>query len=238
MKTGMNTVPQHVAIIPDGNRRWAKKHGITLVRGYDKGIRKIGDVLKWCKEYDVHTLSMWGFSTSNAKRNPEEIERLFGLFKKYLYKIITESRKKGEKERKKYDVRVKFLGRRALFPKEIRDAMDKIEDFTKNSKTYQLNLLLGYGGREEIVDAVNALLEEGAQKVDEEAIGKHLYSAGMRDPDLIIRTSGEQRLSGFMPWQSVYSELYFCRKLWPDFSRKDFVAALRTYDARMRRFGK
>lgn len=230
-------VPEHIAIIPDGNRRWAKKHGITLVQGYDKGIKKIRDVLKWCKEHDVHVLSMWGFSTDNAKRNPYEIKRLFGLFKKYLGKIVDKSKKKA-KSAKKYDVKVRFLGRRSLFPKEIRDAMTKIEDLTKNNKIYTLNLLLGYGGREELVDAVNALIKEGKREVSEEDIEKHLYSAGIRDPDLIIRTSGEQRLSGFMPWQSVYSEFYFSKKLWPDFSKEDFVKALKEYDKRMRRFGK
>ncbi len=211
---------------------------MTLVEGYDKGIRKIGDVLKWCREYGVHTLTMWGFSTDNARRNPDEINRLFGLFKKYLAEIIEESRKKGEGERKGYGVRVRFLGRRGLFPKEMRNAMDKIEEMSKNNKTYQLNLLLGYGGREEIVDAVNAIMREGAREVDEAAISRHLYTAGVEDPDLIIRTSGEQRLSGLMPWQSVYSEFYFSKKLWPDFSKKDLAEALRTYERRMRRFGK
>ncbi len=231
-------MPRHIAIIPDGNRRWAKKRGMSLAEGYDKGIRKIGDVLKWCKASGVHTLSMWGFSTDNAKRNPEEIRKLFGLFKKYLYEIIEESRKKGGGGNKTYDVRVRFLGRRELFPAEIREAMGRIEDYTKDNKTYRLNLLLGYGGREEIVDAVNALIREGARSVDEEAISRHLYTAGMEDPDLVIRTSGEQRLSGLLPWQATYSELYFSRKLWPDFSRKDFLEAVNTYERRKRRFGK
>ncbi len=208
------------------------------MEGYDKGIRKIGDVLKWCKQYGVHTLSMWGFSTDNARRNPEEVKKLFLLFRKYLDEIIEESRKKGEEERKKYDVRVRFLGRRSLFPAEIGDAMNRIEDITKNNKAYRLNLLLGYGGREEIVDAVNSILKEGLREVDEDTISAHLYTAGMDDPDLIIRTSGEQRLSGLLPWQSIYSEFYFSKKLWPDFSKKDFEDALKTYAKRKRRFGK
>ncbi|VVB98390.1 Tritrans,polycis-undecaprenyl-diphosphate synthase (GGDP specific) [uncultured archaeon] len=234
----MANTPRHIAIIPDGNRRWAKKRGITLVEGYDKGIRKIGDVLKWCKEADVHTLSMWGFSTDNAKRNPEEIKQLFELFKKYLQEILEEERKKGAKEKGKYDVQVRFLGRRSVFPQEIRQAMARIEGATRNNKTYRLNLLLGYGGREEIVDAVNAIIREGVKEVDEETISKHLYTAGIGDPDLVIRTSGEQRLSGLMPWQTTYSEFHFSKKLWPDFSKKDFMEALKTYEKRMRRFGK
>jgi undecaprenyl diphosphate synthase len=234
----MASIPKHIVIIPDGNRRWAKRRGIPLVEGYDKGIRKIGDVLKWCKEADVRTLSMWGFSTDNAKRNPEEIRQLFGLFKKYLEEILEEERKKGPEEKGKYDVKVRFLGRRSVFPLEIQAAMRKIEDTTKDNKTYRLNLLLGYGGREEIVDAVNAIIREGAREVDEDMISSHLYTAGMEDPDLVIRTSGEQRLSGLLPWQATYSELYFSKKLWPEFSKKDFLEALGTYDKRMRRFGK
>lgn len=208
------------------------------MEGYDKGIRKIGDVLKWCKKYDVRTLSMWGFSTDNARRNPEEIRKLFELFKKYLAEIMAEGRKKSEEEKRKYDVRVRFLGKRSLFPKEIQDAMNRIEEMTRNNRTYRLNLLLGYGGREEIVDAVNAIIREGVREVDEKMISRHLYTVGMDDPDLIIRTSGEQRLSGLMPWQSAYSEFYFSKKLWPDFSRRDFKEALKTYERRKRRFGK
>lgn len=232
------SMPKHIAIVPDGNRRWAKKRGLTLAQGYDKGIRKIGDVLKWCKEYDIRVLSMWGFSTDNAKRNPEEINKLFGLFRKYLSEIIEESKKKGEEEKRKYDVRVCFFGRRELFPQEIKSAMGQIEGMTKNNKTYRLNLLLGYGGHEEIVDAVNAMIREGVKVVDEAALAGHLYTAGIPNPDMVIRTSGEQRLSGLMPWQTTYSELYFSRKLWPDFTKEDFGRAIKEYDRRTRRFGK
>ncbi|MEW6528529.1 MAG: polyprenyl diphosphate synthase [Candidatus Micrarchaeota archaeon] len=221
------------------NRRWARKHNITIVEGYDRGIRKIRDVVEWCKEFDVHTLSMWGFSTDNAKRDSDEIEKLFGLFKKYLDEIISRSSKKrSNKEKKEYDVRIKFLGRKTLFPNEIQLAMNKIEDFTKNNKKYTLNLLLGYGGREEIIDTINAIIKKGIKEVDEKTISENLYTAGIDDPNIIIRTSGEQRLSGLMPWQSVYSEFYFSKKLWPDFSKKDFEHALKTYEKRKRRFGK
>ncbi len=230
--------PKHIAIIPDGNRRWAKKQSVSLVEGYDKGIRKISDVLKWCKEYDVHILSMWGFSADNAKRDSYEIKKLFELFKKYLYEIIEESKKKNNEEKKKYDVRIKFLGRRTIFPYEIQEAMNRIEDFTKNNKTHALNLLLGYGGREEIIDAINSIIKKGIKEVDEKIISENLYTTGIEDPDLIIRTSGEQRLSGLMSWQSAYSEFYFSKKLWPDFSKKDFENALKTYIKRKRRFGK
>jgi tritrans,polycis-undecaprenyl-diphosphate synthase [geranylgeranyl-diphosphate specific] len=230
---GENRVPAHIAIIPDGNRRWARKKGISRQEGYAIGIRKIGDVLKWCKEKDVRTLTMWGFSTDNFKRDRDEVGGLFELFKENLKKAIESD------DRNKNELRVRFFGRLGLFPREIQEMMRKAEDSTSSGeRKYQLNLLLSYGGREELVDAVNSIIRDGIRQVDEEAIGSHLYTKGVPDPDLIIRTSGEQRLSGLMPWQSCYSEFYFCKKLWPDFSKRDFNAALAEYAKRMRRYGK
>lgn len=205
---------------------------MTRQEGYRIGIEHIGDVLKWCKEAGVLMVSMWGFSTDNFKRDEEEIEGLFRLFKKNLLEGLSTKEEEGKK------VRVRFLGRRHLFPKEVSALFDKIEEKTEGNGPYQLNLLLSYGGREEIVDAVNALIREGAKEVDEEAISDHLYTRGMPDPDMIIRTSGEERLSGLMPWQSCYSEFYFSEKLWPDFSREDFQAALDEYSRRRRRYGR
>jgi len=226
-------VPHHIAIIPDGNRRWAVKKGISKKEGYAIGIQKIGDVLKWCKTHDVHMLTMWGFSTANFKRDQEEVSTLFGLFKDNLRKAIESD------DRNKKELRVRFFGRISLFPKEIQHMIRKAEQVTSGGeRKYQLNLLLSYGGREELVDAVNSIISDGMGKVDEKAISDHLYTKGVPDPDLIIRTSGEQRLSGLMPWQSCYSEFYFCRKLWPDFSKKDFEAALNEYGKRKRRYGK
>ncbi|MDD5171712.1 MAG: polyprenyl diphosphate synthase [Candidatus ainarchaeum sp.] len=226
-------VPNHIAIIPDGNRRWAEKKGISKREGYAIGIRKIGDVLKWCKKHDVHMLTMWGFSTDNFKRDEEEVSTLLGLFKDNLGEAI-ESDNRNKKE-----LRVRFFGRVNLFPKEIQQMIRKAEQVTSGgNRKYQLNLLLSYGGREEIVDAVNSIITAGVKKVDEDTISRHLYTRGVPDPDLIIRTSGEQRLSGLMPWQSCYSEFYFCKKLWPDFSKKDFEAALAEYGKRKRRYGK
>ncbi len=224
--------PGHIAIIPDGNRRWALKKGISRQEGYAIGIRKIGDVLKWCKEHDVRMLTMWGFSTDNFNRDKDEIGGLFELFKENLRDAIESD------DRNKKDLRVRFFGRISLFPKEIQGMIRKAEQISSGDRPYQLNLLLSYGGREEIVDAVNQIISKGIRKVDEEVISDHLYTKGLPDPDLIIRTSGEQRLSGLMPWQSCYSEFYFCKKLWPDFSKKDFEAALRDFERRKRRFGK
>jgi undecaprenyl diphosphate synthase len=226
-------VPTHIAIIPDGNRRWAAKRGISRQEGYAIGIRKIGDVLKWCKERDVRMLTMWGFSTDNFKRDKDEVSGLFELFKENLKKAIDSDDKNRD------ELRVRFFGRTHLFPREIQEMIRKAEELTAaGERKYQLNLLLSYGGREEIVDAVNEIIASGEKRVDEDTIGRHLYTRGIPDPDLIIRTSGEQRLSGLLPWQSCYSEFYFSKKLWPDFSKKDFGAALAEYARRKRRYGK
>jgi len=192
----------------------------------------MGDVLKWCKEADIRMLTMWGFSTDNFKRDKNEIEGLFELFKENLKKAL------GSDEKNKYEVKIRFFGRIGLFPKEIQDMIKKAEEISAKNSAYQLNLMLSYGGREEIVDAVNAIIKEGVSKVDEQILSDHLYTAGLPDPDLIIRTSGEQRLSGLMPWQSAYAEFYFCEKLWPEFSKEDFFAALEEFSRRKRRYGK
>ncbi|MFH0736941.1 MAG: polyprenyl diphosphate synthase [Candidatus Micrarchaeota archaeon] len=216
-----------------GNRRWAAQKGISRQEGYAIGIRKIGDVLKWCKAADVRMLTMWGFSTDNFKRDRDEVGGLFELFKKNLKDAIDSD------DRNKDELRVRFFGRVNLFPSEIQHMIRKAEELTASgNRKYQLNLLLSYGGREEIVDAVNGIIREGIRQVDELAISDHLYTKGLPDPDLMIRTSGEQRLSGLMPWQTCYSEFYFCKKLWPDFSKKDFDAALKEYARRKRRYGK
>lgn len=224
--------PNHIAIIPDGNRRWSEQKGISRKEGYRIGIEHIGDVLKWCKEKDVRMVTMWGFSTENFKRDNAEIEGLFQLFKKNLLEGLSTRDEEGSK------IRVRFLGRTHLFPKDISALFRKIEEKTEGNGPFQLNLLLSYGGRLEIVDAVNEIIKEGAREVDEEAISSHLYTRGMPDPDLIIRTSGEQRLSGLLPWQSCYSEFYFSEKLWPDFSKEDFEQAIAEYSRRKRRFGR
>jgi len=224
--------PKHIAIIPDGNRRWAEMHGLSRQEAYAKGIEHIGDVLKWCRVEDVRMLTMWGFSLENFKRDEAEIKQLFGLFKDNLKKGLESD------DRNKYDVKIKFFGRIHLFPKEIQEMIRKTEQMTSKNKEYQLNLLLSYGGRAEIVDAVNSIIDEGIKEVNEEILSRHMYTAEVPDPDLVIRTSGEKRLSGLLPWQCVYSEFYFSEKLWPDFNKEDFQAALEDYAKRKRRYGK
>ncbi|MBU0527277.1 di-trans,poly-cis-decaprenylcistransferase [Candidatus Micrarchaeota archaeon] len=223
--------PKHIAIIPDGNRRWSKQNGIDRQEGYAIGIKKIGDILKWCKEHDIKMLTMWGFSTDNFKRDKNEVGDLFKLFKENLKKAIESD------DKNKDELRVRFFGRLHLFPREIQEMIKKAEQVSGKNNNYQLNLLLSYGGREEIVDAVNKIISEGIEKVDEKTLSDHMYTSELPDPDLIIRTSGEQRLSGLMPWQSCYSEFYFSEKLWPDFSKDDFEDALDVFAKRKRRYG-
>ncbi|MBS3069129.1 di-trans,poly-cis-decaprenylcistransferase [Candidatus Micrarchaeota archaeon] len=225
--------PYHVAIIPDGNRRWARKKGMEKKKGYEIGIRHIGDVLKWCRKSGVRMLSMWGFSTENFNRPKDELDALFGLFASNLTRILQE----GDDSYRKYKVRVRFIGRKDYFPKDVRQKLWEVERKTEKNNRYFLNIFLGYGGRQEILDAANAAIKAG-RRLNEEGFEKLLYTASIPAPDIIIRTSGEQRLSGFLPWQAAYSELYFCKKLWPDFSRRDFEAALKEYARRKRRYGK
>ena len=226
---------EHIAIIPDGNRRWAKKHGKSLLEAYEKGIKKLGDVARWAHEVNVKTLTLWGFSTENFKRSKEEKEILWHLFEKFLKEGI---RRYHEEHRKEFDeVKVNFLGRLYLFPESIQKLMKEVMRLTENNKPYTVNFLMAYGGRAEIVDAVNEIVKKGIKEVDEENFSNFLYTKGQKDPDLIIRTGGEKRLSGLLPWQSVSSELYFCEKLWPDFTKKDFEDAIKDYKRRKRKFG-
>jgi undecaprenyl diphosphate synthase len=224
-------LPRHIAIIPDGNRRWAKRNRKSVPFAYEKGIEHIGDVLKWCRRHRIKKLTMWGFSTENFMRDREEVRNLFTLFNQKLSEGLKE-------DYKKYGARVRFLGRISELPREVREKMQKAEKDTENNGKYELNLLLAYGGRNEIVDAINLALKRHLKSVDEKTVSTLLYTKDTTDPDLVIRTSGEMRTSGFLPWQSAYSEYYFSKKLWPDFDKREFERALAEYARRKRKFGK
>jgi undecaprenyl diphosphate synthase len=224
--------PRHVAIIPDGNRRWGELNGVEKNEAYRTGIRKIRKAMGWCREEGIRNLTMWGFSTENFSRDSGEISTLFRLFETELLDLLSGN------ELTSNDVSVRFFGKIRRLPEGVCKMLRKVEEVSSGGKEYSLNILLGYGGRAEITDAVNSIISEGISKVDEETLSSHMYMKGVPDPDLIIRTSGEKRLSGFLPWQSVYSELYFSEKLWPDFSREDFGDALDFYEKTQRRFGK
>jgi tritrans,polycis-undecaprenyl-diphosphate synthase [geranylgeranyl-diphosphate specific] len=226
---------RHLAFIPDGNRRWARRHHLPVLKGHERGIERMGDVLKWCRSFRIRMVSFWAFSTENLRRSKREVKGLFKAFDERLQKVIKEG------NFAKYGVRMRFIGDRSIFPSNVQAGMHKVEEETKSNSKYFVNLFVGYGGRAEIVHMARKIAQDfskNPQKINEKAISDRLWTAGLPDPDLIIRTSGEQRLSGFMPFQSTYSELYFCKKLWPDISKKDIKAALDDFRKRQRRWGR
>ncbi len=231
-------VPKHIAIIMDGNRRLAERFGLKPWDGHRLGAQKVEDVLEWCLDIGIETLTVYAFSTENFNRPKEEIERLFDIFEEYFYKIAKD--KRIHKNR----TRVKAIGKVERFPERVRKAIKTAEDATKDYDNFQFNLAVAYGGRQEVLDALKKIAEgvrSGKIDVDtitESTISQNLYTNGLPDPDLVIRTSGEERISGFLLWQSAYSELYFCESYWPGFRRIDFLRAIRTFQYRKRRFGK
>ncbi|RLG86950.1 MAG: di-trans,poly-cis-decaprenylcistransferase [Thermoprotei archaeon] len=237
-------IPQHVAIIPDGNRRWARRRGLMTSDGHVHGYERLKEVLKWLLELGVRAITVYAMSNENCLyRPPEERIRLFKLIKRGLRELLED--RDGIISR--YKVRVKVFGRLELVPSEVSELARMLEDKTRLYSDRFLNIALCYGGRQEIVDAVrrvaldvkNGLLSP--EEIDEEVFSKYLYTAHMSeiaDPDLVIRTSGEFRISNFLLWQSAYSEFYFCDVYWPDFRRIDLWRAIRSYQKRERRFGR
>ena len=219
----------HIAIIMDGNRRWAKNKGLPTYQGHKKGYEKLKEVGQWMLDRKVKILTVYAFSTENWKRSEKEVDYLMDLFRKALTDEVQEFHKQGFK--------MQIFGQIEGLAIDLQKMTKDATELTKNNKKGILNLCINYGGRTEIVDAVNKALDKGAKKINEKAIENNLYSAGLPAPDLIIRTSGEQRLSNFLTWQSCYSELYFIQNHWPDFSEKDLDKAIDWYFGRDRRYG-
>ena len=237
------TVPQHIGFIMDGNRRFARSLGLQTVNdGHRQGSEKLWEVLSWCYEAGVHVVTVWCFSLDNFQRNSEEVKALLELFEDKTNEIA-EHREVHNKQ-----VRVRYIGELGLLPESLQEAIRKAEAATAKYGEYVLNIAMAYGGREEITEAFRRYLrdrieagdpvERIADEFDGAAIGRYLYTAGLPEPDLILRTSGEVRLSGFLLWQSAYSEYYFSDTHWPAFRKIDFLRALRSYDERRRRFGR
>ena len=233
-------MPQHVAVILDGNRRWALSRGLDALYGHVEGAKKAEEFIEWCRELEkIKTVTMYLFSTENFKRSKEEVEHLMSLMEAYLKSLVEDKRIHENK------IRVKVIGKVEMLPSTLRECVEKIEKTTENYNQYYLNLAIAYGGRTEIVDAVRAIAQEIAEKkispaeVNEKTIEEHLYTGFLPNPhpDLIIRTSGEERLSNFLLWQSAYSELCFIDVCWPNFRKVDFLRAIRVYQQRQRRFG-
>ncbi|MCX8204932.1 MAG: polyprenyl diphosphate synthase [Candidatus Nezhaarchaeota archaeon] len=232
-------VPQHIAVILDGNRRWAREKLLDPWVGHYYGAKKAEELLRWCLELGVKTLTLYAFSTENFKRPREEVEAIFKILEEELLKLVDDPRIH------EYEVRVKLLGRKELLPEKLRGLFEEAERKTEQFSERFLNIAVAYGGRAEIVDAVKRIAE-GVERgeidpgeIDEGLIERYLYTAHLPNPypDLIIRTSGEERLSGFLLWQSAYSELCFLDVYWPEFRRIDLLRAIRVYQSRQRRFG-
>jgi short-chain Z-isoprenyl diphosphate synthase len=229
-------IPRHVGVILDGNRRWAADQGSSTAHGHRAGAAKIEDLLSWCDEVGVEVVTLWLLSTDNLERPAAELDPLLRIIEETVEALASHGR-----------WRVHPVGALDLLPSRTAEVLKKAESDTATRDGILVNVAVGYGGRREVVDAVRALLQDHAAKgtslddlaaaVDVEHIAEHLYTAGQPDPDLVIRTSGEQRLSGFLLWQSAHTELYFCEAYWPDFRKVDFLRALRAYAARGRRFG-
>lgn len=233
-------LPSHIGVVVDGNRRWAKATGETTAFGHQAGADKILEFLGWCHELGIRTVTLYMLSTDNLNRPAQELEKLIQIITKTVTRLG-----KGLEDGTRW--RVQGVGQLKLLPEELQQKLAQIAKETESVQGVHVNVAIGYGGRQEIVDAVRDLLiseEEAGKSVPEiadglsaEKISRYLYTRGQSDPDLVIRTSGEQRLSGFLLWQAAYSELYFCEALWPDFRRLDFLRALRNFSQRQRRFG-
>ena len=229
-------MPRHIGVIIDGNRRWARATGDPVSRGHEAGANKITEFLGWCDEVGVKVVTVWMLSTDNLTRPAEELEPLLRIIEQTVEELTSIGR-----------WRIHPVGALDLLPGATAEVLKGAEAATQNVEGMLVNVAVGYGGRRELADAVRSLLleeaakgisiEELAERVDVEHIAEHLYTKGQPDPDLVIRTSGEQRLGGFLLWQSALSEFYFCEALWPDFRHVDFLRAIRNYAQRERRFG-
>jgi short-chain Z-isoprenyl diphosphate synthase len=235
-------LPRHLGIIMDGNRRFARESGAGSVSlGHARGAEKLHQVLDWCREVGIEVVTVWSFSLDNFQRDVSEVEALFQLFEEKTRELADRDEVRTE------GIRVRYIGKLTLLPESLQEAIRSVEEATAAHERFHLNIAMAYGGREEITDAFRRYLGEHAEQghtvsevlddFDDRAIEPHLYTSGLPEPDLIIRTSGEVRLSGFLLWQSAYSEFYFCDVNWPGFRRVDFLRALRSYAYRQRRFG-
>lgn len=228
-------LPKHVAIIMDGNGRWAKKHGLARSEGHKRGVGRVREIVEEAVRLKIKVLTLYAFSTENWKRPKQEVDLLMRLLRLFLNKEINRL--------KKNNIRFHCIGRLDEFPDSVLQVLYKVMEETSQNSGLVLNLALNYGGRAEIIDAVNKIIQDKETGrfipvlIDEIEFSKYLYTKGLPDPDLLIRTSGEQRISNFLLWQISYSELYFTKKLWPEFSKKDFFAAISDYQRRARRFG-
>lgn len=229
-------IPNHIAIVLDGNRRWAKQRGLPTLQGHTEGANNLERIARYCNKLGVKYLTVYAFSTENWKRSKEEVEYLMKLLKKYIDDFATRF--------KDSNARIKLAGDINGLPKYLQKSIINIEEKTKDNDGLTLNLCINYGGRAEIIDATKVIAERykngeiSLDDIDEEMISMNLRTDGAPDPDLMIRAGGEQRLSGFLLWQVSYSELYFAKPLWPDFNEEELDKAIAEFNNRKRNFGK
>jgi len=230
-------VPKHLALIPDGNRRWSRSHKLNLLQGYNTGIKKFVDFSVWLKNMGASSVTVWTLSTENIKnRSKRELNILYNLYIKTSYdkeiiKVLNDN-----------DTKVLIIGNTKIIHLKVMKALNNLQKITRKNSKFTINLLIAYGGKEDIIYAikhiVKAKIKNKITKINEEIIRKYIQTTLIPDPDLIIRTSGEIRTSGFLPWQSSYSELYFSKKYWPDFNQNDLKRVIMNFSKRQRRFGK
>ncbi|OGZ43609.1 MAG: di-trans,poly-cis-decaprenylcistransferase [Candidatus Ryanbacteria bacterium RIFCSPHIGHO2_02_FULL_48_12] len=227
-----NGVPRCIGVIVDGNRRWARAHGLPTLKGHEEGYKKLKDFVLWAKEAGSTHVIAYVFSSENWNRAAEEVSYLMGLIIKLLKQDVEELGKKG--------IRLRIAGVRGMLPQNVRQAVIEAEEATKDNTEFTLCLALSYGGRDEIVEAVNKIIadKDKSLPITKETFAQYLWTSGIPDPDMIIRTSGEMRLSNFLPWQGVYSELFFLPIHWPDITKEYFMQVLEEYKGRQRRYGK
>ncbi len=223
---------KHLAIIMDGNRRWAKDHGLPSIEGHRRGYNKLKEVGEWALNRGVKYFTVYAFSTENWNRSKKEVDYLMKLLQEALTKELSYFMKKN--------IRLKVIGSRERLSEDLKKAIDAAEKETLNNSRGTLSLAINYGGRLELIEAVKKIVKKGIkpEEVTEEMISENIYTEGIPNPDLVIRTSGEHRLSGFLTWQTVYSELYFIKKHWPAFTEKDLEVAFEEFESRQRRYGK
>jgi undecaprenyl diphosphate synthase len=228
-----NIIPQHVAFIMDGNRRWAKENKLQMIMGHNRGTEILESIIEHGSEKGIKYMTFWAFSTENWNRSKVEVAMLMEVFRKFLDSpIVKRLVEKG--------VKLQILGDYSAFPKDIVQRLERLMEKSKDNTVITINIALNYGGRPELMRAVQKIIADkiDSAAIDEKTISQYLYTKDQPDPDMIIRTGGEQRLSGYLPWQGIYSELYFTDTYWPDFDTKEFDKALAEYERRERRFGK
>jgi len=229
-------LPRHVAIIMDGNGRWAKQHLLSRVKGHEKGAETVRAIVRSSREIGIEFLTLYAFSTENWQRPAKEVDALMRLLKRFL---IDE-----EADLVAQDIRFGVIGQPHRFPQDVQKTIAQVKAATKDNRSMVLNLALSYGGRTEITEMVRAIAAKvaggdlSAEQITEQTVADHLYTKGLPDPDLMIRTSGELRISNFLPWQIAYSEFAVTTTLWPDFTREEFLSIIAQYQNRERRFGK